>query len=115
MAHSITYTPIPNFLNAWRLTAVTGETKLFETLNQLKSQNDFSRRLTHDDYGCICVANFNLQCNMQNGNAIFKIAMYVISVFKFTFFITPHVQSLVQKENEIILFTFAISNSSLNM
>ncbi len=40
-----------------------------------------------------------------------------ISVFKFTFSITPNVQSLVQKENEneIILFTFAISNSSLNM
>ncbi len=40
-----------------------------------------------------------------------------ISVFKFTFSITPHVQSLVQKENEneIVLFTFAISNSSLNM
>ncbi len=74
------------------------------------------------NYGSICVANFNLHCNMQNGNAIFKMATQYskwqcISVFKLTFSITPHVQSLVQKENEneIILFTFAISNSSLNM
>ncbi len=28
------------------------------------------------DYGSICVAKFNLQCNMQNGNAICKMAMY---------------------------------------
>ncbi len=27
-------------------------------------------------YGSICVAKFNLQCNMQNGNAICKMAMY---------------------------------------
>ncbi len=27
-------------------------------------------------YGSICVAKFNLQCNMQNGNAICKMAIY---------------------------------------
>ncbi len=53
-------------------------------------------------------------------NVICKMSMQYskqqcISVFKFTFSITPHVQSLVQNENEIILFTFAIYNSSLNM
>ncbi len=69
-------------------------------------------------YGSICVANFNFQCNMQNGNSIFIMATQYskwqcISVFKLTFSITPHVQSLVQKENEneIILFTYF----SLNM
>ncbi len=28
------------------------------------------------NYGSICVAKLNLQCNMQNGNAIYKMAMY---------------------------------------
>ncbi len=40
-----------------------------------------------------------------------------ISVFKFTFSITPHVQSLVQKENEneMYIIYICLSNSSLNM
>ncbi len=31
---------------------------------------------TGHQYGSICVAKFNLKCNMQNGNAICKMAMY---------------------------------------
>ncbi len=42
-------------------------------------------------YGSICVAKFNLQCNMQNVNAICKMAMY---------FSHTYVQHLVQNENE---------------
>ncbi len=50
----------------------------------------------------MCIANFNLKCNMHNGNAICKMAKY-ISVFKFLFSHTyRYVQHLVQNENEII-------------
>jgi len=36
-------------------------------------------------YGSTWVAIFNLKCNMQNDNAIFKMALH--SMFKFTFYI----------------------------
>jgi len=42
--------------------------------------------LKADLYGSIWVAIFNLKCNMQNDNAICKMALR--SVFKFTFYIT---------------------------
>jgi len=37
-------------------------------------------------YGSLCVALFNLKCNMQNDNAICKMALHF--VFKFIFYMT---------------------------
>ncbi len=62
-----------------------------------------------ENYGSIWVAKFNLQCNMQNDNAIFKMSMQYskwqcISVFKFTFSITHMCKVWCRRKMKIKLY-----------